>query len=91
MPGAEVLTLRLVPRRKKKVRWCKVQEECARTGHKCRQVTAAAVQAVRWASDVVDNEELNKKKSKSALQRVPAPLATWLCLSAPLTPLAIAS
>ncbi|KAK9836349.1 hypothetical protein WJX81_007690 [Elliptochloris bilobata] len=34
----EVLTLRLVPRRKKK--------------------------AVRWANDVVDNEEMNKKKSK---------------------------
>ena len=48
----------------------------------------AAAQAVRWASDVVDNEELNKKKSKSALLRAPGHLATRLCRSAPLTPLA---
>ena len=57
-----------------------------RRWQECRQLTTAAAQAVRWASDVVDNEELNKKKSKSALLRVPVHLATWLCRSAPLTP-----
>ena len=38
------------------------------------------VQAVRWANDVVDNEALNKKKSKSARSPVIQPFAATISL-----------
>ena len=72
---AETVTLRLIPRRKKKV--CAPQvhwDICAlavpHTGGKGCAVRHQALfrpQAVKWAGDVVDNEFMNKKSSKSAL------------------------
>jgi hypothetical protein len=63
----EAVTLRLVPRRKKKVR---VHGGCIPAGAPSTQQLTherlhAALQSVKWAQDVVDNEFAGKKKSKS--------------------------
>lgn len=67
-PITEVLTLRLVPRRQRK-KVCKqllLQESIVWFLIVLRS-RVFCTQAVRWAEDVVDNEFLGKKKSKSTL------------------------
>ena len=76
-PFAETVTLRLIPRRQKKV--CapytqrKHRSQLAAVffgqgrGCACSATSAMLLQAVKWAGNVVDNEFMNKKSSKSGL------------------------